>query len=94
MTARALPGQEARRLVDRRPAPSLSEGLAHTVYADNFIALSHRLQEVKGAACRVQGEMIASPLPTHPAEASAGGDMLGWHFDPDRPVIGLSVRLR
>ena len=94
VTARALSGQAGRRLVDRRPAPALSDGLAHAVYVDNFIALPHRLEEVRAAATRMKGEMTASSLPTHPVEASVGGDALGWHFDADRPVIGLSVRLR
>ncbi|CAK0827570.1 unnamed protein product, partial [Prorocentrum cordatum] len=94
VTARALPGHFGRRLVDRRPAPDLQQGMAHTVYVDNFIALSHRLREVRDAATAVQGELTASDLPSHPVEASVGGDTLGWHFDEDKPVIGLSVRLR
>ncbi|CAK0864825.1 unnamed protein product, partial [Prorocentrum cordatum] len=94
VTARALPGHFGRRLVDRRPAPDLQQGMAHAVYVDNFIALSHRLREVRDAATAVQGELTASDLPSHPVEASVGGDTLGWHFDEDKPVIGLSVRLR
>ncbi|CAK0889503.1 unnamed protein product, partial [Prorocentrum cordatum] len=49
---------------------------------------------VHDAAAAVQKELTASDLPTHPVEASVGGDALGWHFDEDKPVIGLSVRLR
>ncbi|CAK0903427.1 unnamed protein product, partial [Prorocentrum cordatum] len=94
VTARALPGHFGRRLVDRRPAPDLQQGMAHAVYVDNFIALSHRLREVRDAATAVQRELTASDLPSHPVEASVGGDALGWHFDEDKPVIGLSVRLR
>ncbi|CAK0822697.1 unnamed protein product, partial [Prorocentrum cordatum] len=94
VTARALPGHFGRRLVDRRPAPDLQQGMARTVYVDNFIALSHRLREVRDAATAVQGELTVSDLPSHPVEASVGGDTLGWHFDEDKPVIGLSVRLR
>eukprot|EP00959_Pyramimonas_sp_CCMP1952_P378044 7919238-Pyramimonas_sp.AAC.1 len=63
--------------------------MAHAVYVDNFIALSHRLREVRDAATAVQRELTASDLPSHPAEASVGGDTLGWHFE-DKPVIGLS----
>ncbi|CAK0795666.1 unnamed protein product, partial [Prorocentrum cordatum] len=75
-TARAIPGHFGRRLVDRRPAPSLLEGLAHAVRVDNSIALSHRLEEVRGAAARAQEEMTASYLPAHFVEVSMGGDAL------------------
>ncbi|CAK0843088.1 unnamed protein product [Prorocentrum cordatum] len=94
VTARALPGQASRRLVDRRPAPALAEGPRRAVYVDNFIALPHRPREVRAAASTVEAELGASSLPTHPAGASVGGDALGWHFDAGRPVIGLAVRLR
>eukprot|EP00959_Pyramimonas_sp_CCMP1952_P154384 3229827-Pyramimonas_sp.AAC.1 len=85
VTARALPGQASRRLVDRRPALALSEGPCRAVCVDNFIALFHRLREVRAAASAVEAELGASSLPAHPVGASVGGDALGWHFDADRP---------
>ena len=41
---------------------------------------------------RVADALVKAGLPVHPATCSLGGETLGWDFDPERPVVGVSRR--
>lgn len=81
------------RLRDRRRAPPLQrQGVVHTQYVDNFLALSRDSLSAEDAAHTVGGLLVAEGFPVHPVEASAGGTALGWTFDPSAPIVGISAR--
>lgn len=90
--ADAVPGLDAsNRLVDRRRAPGLRP-LAHAEYIDNFVAFSHVPGRAGRAALGVEEELRRSGLHAHPIEASQGGELLGWMFSAEEPVVSAKPR--
>ncbi|CAK0878600.1 unnamed protein product, partial [Prorocentrum cordatum] len=81
-------------LVDRRPAPSLSDDFIHTEYVDNFVSLSRSVERAGDIARAVGRELNRVGLPTHEVEEGVGGQTLGWEFGSSDAVIGLNPRLR
>ena len=78
-------------LVDRRMAPTIGP-LIHTEYADNFESYAYREDLVTDAAQQSEGRLNDAGLPTHGVIDTRGGDSLGWHFCPTKPILGVSVR--
>ncbi|CAK0905964.1 unnamed protein product, partial [Prorocentrum cordatum] len=81
-------------LVDRRPAPSLSNDFIHTEHVDNFVSLSRSVERAGDIARAVGRELNRVGLPTHEVEEGVGGQTLGWEFGSNDAVIGLNRRLR
>ena len=79
------------RFVDGRPCPGMAPAV-HTSYVDNFVSLSQSLSAASELAEAARRELSAIGLPMHSAEASVGGETLGWSFSPSEPVVPASSR--
>ena len=82
---------EEQRFVDGKPCPELKP-VVHTSYVDNFVSLSQSLSAASELTEAARRELRAIGLSMHPAEASAGGETLGWSFSPSEPVVAASSR--
>ena len=79
------------RVVDKKEVPKLKTYL-HTEYVDNFVVLTQQKGLAYELADRVGQSLRERGLPTHPVEAGAGLETLGWKFSSDHPMVQVTPK--
>lgn len=79
------------RVVDKKEVPKLKTYL-HTEYVDNFVVLTQQKGLAYELADRVGQSLRERGLPTHPVEAGAGLETLGWKFSADHPMVQVTPK--